>query len=247
MKEKEFYAKVWGKIIRESKAMFSKGDHILLGLSGGADSVCLLHFLLFLAPKYKLKITALHLNHKLRAAAPRDEKFVKDLCKRAGVKCIVKKADVAKLAKRENLSIEHAARKARYKAFEEAAKKIKAGKVALAHHLDDDAETILLNILRGTKAKGLLGIPERRPLTKRIEIIRPFITISRQQVLAYAKINKLTFVNDETNFDDKYTRNWVRSKLIPMLEKKQPKIKEHLFLMSKDLAHYIKAGEKDAP
>ncbi len=108
--------------------------------------------------------------------------------------------------------------------------------------MDDHIETIFLNILRGTKAKGFLGIPVKRKLMNKIEIVRPFLSIDKKDVLNYAKYNDLEFLDDETNFDDKFTRNWLRNTVIPMLEKKQPQIKKHLQLMSKDLQKYIKTN-----
>lgn len=213
---------------------------MLVGVSGGADSVCLLHFLNYISKKKSFKIYACHINHSLRQSAKRDEDFTKKFCKTINVECFTHKANVKKLAKEQSLSIEHAARKARYQAFAATAAKLKANKLALAHHLDDNIETFFLNLLRGTNAKGLTGIPLRRPLNKNTEVVRPFLTITKKNVLNYAKYNKITFVEDETNFDDKYTRNWVRSKLIPLMETKQPKLKEHVLLFTEDLAKYIK-------
>ena len=109
----------------------------------------------------------------------------------------------------------------------------------MAHHLDDNAETFLLNVLRGTKAKGLLGIPVKRALGK-LEIIRPFMCITRAEVNAYVKEHKLSFINDETNFEQVYTRNWVRGTLLPLLEEKQPQIRRHINDIAQDLYKYIK-------
>ena len=232
-----FKAATWQTLIRfeRENAFFKPKDKVLIGLSGGADSVALLHFLKQLSVKKYFSVYACHVNHGLRKAAARDADFARKISAELGVPFILKKVNVKALAKKERLSTEHAARKARYSAFEDAAKKYGCNKIALAHHLDDNAETILLNILRGTKAKGLLGIPPRRFLGKR-EIVRPFLCITRQEVLNYIKEHKLAFVEDETNLDDIYTRNWVRQKLLPLLETKQPKIRQHLLLISRDLA-----------
>lgn len=232
---------VWQALIKFEKEnkFFKTKDNVLVGLSGGADSVALLHFVKQLAIKKHFNVYACHVNHGLRKAAPRDAAAAKKTALALGVPFILKKANVKEIAKKYNLSTEHAARKARYAAFEEVCKKTSCTKIALAHHLDDDAETILLNLLRGTKAKGLLGIPVRRPLGK-LEIVRPFLCITRQQVMAYIKAHNLDFVEDETNREDIYTRNWVRSTLLPLLESKQPKIRRHLFEIAADLAKYIK-------
>ena len=138
-----------------------------------------------------------------------------------------------------DLSPEHGARKARYEALLKIAKKWGATKVALAHHLDDQAETILLNLLRGTKAKGLMGIPVRRPLDKDIEIIRPLMCITRAQTEAYLAENNLSYVTDQTNFDDVFTRNWIRNELLPLLEKKQPQFKKHLWAVSQEITELL--------
>ena len=232
-----FKATTWQTLIRfeRENAFFKPKDKVLIGLSGGADSVALLHFLKQLAAKKHFSVYACHINHGLRKAAACDAVFSRKISTETGVPFILKKVNVKALAKKERLSIEHAARKARYRAFEEAAKQYGCRKIALAHHADDNAETILLNILRGTKAKGLLGIPPRRFLG-RLEIVRPFLCITRQEVLNYIKEHKLNFVDDETNNDDIYTRNWARQQLLPLLETKQPKIRQHLLAISRDLA-----------
>jgi tRNA(Ile)-lysidine synthase len=241
MDNSTFRAKIWQALIKFDKAnnFFKPKDRVLIGLSGGADSIALLHFAARMAQKKHFEVFACHINHGLRAAAPKDAAFAKSAAAGLKVPFLLKKVNVKALAKKENLSVEHAARKARYKAFEEAAKKFNCSKIALAHHLDDHAETILLNLLRGTKAKGLLGIPVKRALGK-LFIIRPFLCITRAEVMEYVKTHELAFVDDETNFEDIYTRNWVRLKLLPLLESKQPKIRQHLFGISADLAKYVK-------
>ncbi len=234
-------AKTWQQLIKFEQAnkFFKTKDTVLVGLSGGADSVALLHFIKQLALKRQFSIIACHVHHGLREAAAKDAAFAKETAKKLDVDFVLKKVNVKKLVKDEDLSIEHAARKARYAAFEEVAKKYKACTIALAHHGDDNAETILLNILRGTKAKGILGIPVTRALGK-LKIVRPFLCITRGEVLNYIKAHKLSFIDDETNFQDIYTRNWVRTQLLPLLESKQPQIRQHLLAIASDAAKYIK-------
>ena len=111
--------------------------------------------------------------------------------------------------------------------------------MALGHQLDDQAETVLLNLLRGTKAKGLAGIPVRRPLAKDLEIVRPLLCITRAETEAYLQNNGLGHITDQTNFDDQYTRNWIRSALLPLLETKQPQIKNHLALIAQDMENLL--------
>ncbi|WP_424245559.1 tRNA(Ile)-lysidine synthase [Elusimicrobium posterum] len=231
----KFSAKTWGLLLKDSENLFKRGDIVLAAVSGGADSACLLHFLNFISQKQRFSLYACHINHNLRDTALRDEKFTKKLCKEYGVKCFTVSADVKKIAKDKNLSIEHAARRARYDAFEQISAKVKANFIAMAHHADDNAETMILNLLRSPHAKGLLGIPNKRPLNNSTMIVRPFLNITRQDVLNYAKFNDISFVEDETNADNNYTRNWVRNELLPLIAKKQPKIREHLVNISKEL------------
>lgn len=241
MSNNKTLAKTWQQLVKfeQENKFFKTKDTVVLGLSGGADSVALLHFVRQLAQKRQFNIIACHVHHGLRQAASKDAAFAKATAKQFGIDFVLKKVNVKKLAKDEDLSIEHAARKARYAVFEEIAKKHKACTIALAHHGDDNAETILLNILRGTKAKGILGIPVTRFLGK-VRIVRPFLCITRAEVENYIKEHSLSFIEDETNSQDIYTRNWVRTQLLPMLESKQPQIRQHLLAIASDAAKYIK-------
>lgn len=216
--------------------LIDRGDSVLVGLSGGADSVCLLHFLRYLSSEKHFSLAAVHVNHGLRGKESlADQQFCKRLCKELDIEFFCEKVAVKKLAKQLDLSPEHAARKARYDAFTQVAQKWGATKLALGHHLDDQAETVLLNILRGTKAKGLAGIPVRRPLTKKVELIRPLLSITRAEAEAYLVYNGMTYVTDRTNTDDAFTRNWIRNTLLPLLETKQPQIRAHLAMISSEL------------
>ena len=227
--KKSFNASVLPLMRRFTSALITRKDSVLVGLSGGADSVCLLHFLHYLAKEKHFALAAVHVNHGLRAkAADQDEAFCRELCEKLGIDFFVQKIKAKATAEKYDLSPEHGARKARYLAYERVAKKWGATKLALGHHLDDQAETILLNLLRGTKVQGLTGIPLRRPLCKGVEVVRPLLCITRKQAEQYLKQNKLTHVTDQTNFEDVYRRNWVRHTLLPLMEEKQPQIKQHL-------------------
>ena len=247
MAKNTFGAKTWKNMLAFSAPLFKRGETVVVGFSGGPDSVCLLHFLRHLAGKKHFEIIAVHVHHGLRGkAADADAAFCRRLCKEWQVPFILKKKAVRTLAKKLDLSIEHAARKARYEAFAEAARRMGAGKIALGHHLDDQAETILLNILRGTQPEGLCGIPLRRPLNKQVEIVRPLLCVTRE-VEEYLKENKLAFVTDETNLDETYRRNWVRHELLPLLQSKQPQVRQHLALMAERLFEKLnKAAAKGA-
>jgi tRNA(Ile)-lysidine synthase len=241
MTKNKLLRRTWQNLVKfeRENSFFESRRVVLAGLSGGPDSVALLHFLKQISAKRGFTLIAVHINHGLRRSAGKDADFSKKFAKSLRVKFISRRAAVKKLAAKENLSIEHAARKARYKIFGELAKKHKAAALALAHHGDDNAETVILNILRGTKAKGLLGIPPRRRFGG-LNIVRPFLCVTKGEILNYLKEHNLSFVKDETNEQDIYTRNWVRKKLLPLLESKQPQIRRHLLLMARDLGHYIK-------
>ena len=237
MAKKNFNASVLPKMRTFAVQLITRKDCVLVGLSGGADSVCLLHFLQYFAKEKHFALAAVHVNHGLRGrAADDDEQFCRRLCEQLDIELFVKKVDAKKVAQKYDLSPEHGARKARYNAYEQVAKKWGATKLALGHHLDDLAETFLLNLLRGTKVQGLTGIPLRRPLCAGTEIVRPLLCITRAEVETYIAQNKLSYVTDQTNFDDVYRRNWVRGTLLPLLETKQPQIREHLARFSAEIA-----------
>ncbi|MBO7238411.1 MAG: tRNA lysidine(34) synthetase TilS [Elusimicrobiaceae bacterium] len=241
MAKNTFGAKTWKNMLAFTTPFFKRGETVLVGFSGGPDSVCLMHFLRYLAGKKHFEIIAVHVHHGLRGkAADKDAAFCRRLCKTWDIPFILKKKNVRSLAKKLDLSIEHAARKARYEAFAQAARSTGATKLALGHHLDDQAETVLLNLLRGTQPEGLCGIPVRRMLNKKVEIVRPLLCITRAEVQEYLQENNLSFVTDETNFDETYRRNWVRGELLPLLESKQPQIRQHLAVMAQRLSEKLK-------
>ena len=238
MTKKSFNASVLPRMRLFSMKLISRKDTVLVGFSGGADSVCLLHFLNYLAKEKHFRLAAVHINHGLRGrAAAADQRFCKTFCQTHGIEFFTEKVEVKKMAKQHDLSTEHAARKARYQAFCKIARKWGATKLALGHHLDDQAETVLLNLLRGTKAKGLSGIPLRRPLCPGVEIVRPLLCVTRAETEAYLANNQLEHITDQTNFDDTYRRNWVRHTLLPLLETKQPQIRAHLALLAQEIAN----------
>ena len=245
MKKKNFNASVLPKMRAFAGKLIGRKDSVLVGFSGGADSVCLLHFLNYLAREKHFRLAALHVNHGLRGkAAAADEKFCAEFCHRYDIEFFAQKANVAKWLKEKDTSPEQAARKARYEVFGKVARKWGATQLALAHHADDQAETVLLNILRGTKAKGLCGIPLRRPLCEGVEVIRPLLCISRCETEDYLKNNGLSHQTDQTNFEEIFTRNWVRSTLLPLLETKQPQIRAHLTLLAADVTRLLDSRKK---
>lgn len=237
---------LWNKINSFSREneLFKAKDFILLAVSGGPDSVVLLDYFAKQAQSLKLRLKIAHVNHHLRGKdSDGDAKFVKALGEKYGIETFILSANVKQIAIEEKKGIESAARKARYALITQTALEQKCSLVATAHHSDDNAETILLNILRGTEPKGLLGIPLKRPLykhgKKEILLIRPLLSATRKEIEKYIKLNSLESRKDITNDDDRYTRNWIRKKLLPMMEKKQPRLREHLQTMSQKLYNII--------
>lgn len=195
--------------------MINKGDRVLAAVSGGADSVCMLHVLSRLKDSLGFSIYCAHLNHGLRGvAADNDEQFVVELCGRLNIPVFTKTVDVAALARGKKLSTEEAGRMARYEFFGELSKKFRIDKIATAHNKNDNAETVLMRILRGTGIDGLKGIS----YVREDGVIRPVLDLSRTEIENYCSENSLEFCTDATNFENDYTRNKIRNQLIPYLE-----------------------------
>ncbi len=191
--------------------LITQGDSILIGLSGGPDSVALLHVLCKLRRSMKLQVHAVYINHGLRPkAAAKEETFCGRLCKRLSVDLTVVREDVPVIAQRAKKSIEETARDVRYCIYDELADSMGCTKIALGHHADDNIETILFRILRGTGRTGLLGIPIQRG-----RIIRPLLHRTKKEILDYLKKERLRFCTDESNASDDYSRNYLRNRLLP--------------------------------
>jgi len=242
LSRRSFTLKLWDKInsLCRKQRLFKEKDSILLAVSGGPDSVMMLDFFSKLAAKRRLNLTIAHLNHKIRgAASDKDEAFVKRLGAAYGLETVTGTADVPAAAKRFKISVEHAARRFRYDFLVKLALKKKYSLVATAHHADDHIETVLLNLIRGTEPKGLLGIPAKRPLyikgARKVFVIRPMLAVARNEIMAYLKLNGLPHRRDESNENEKYTRNWLRKTLLPLIEKKQPQFRAHILEMSAKL------------
>ena len=209
--------------------MTDPGDGVLAAVSGGADSVCLLLFLYEAAAELGIHLAAFHLNHGIRGAeADRDEQFVKDLCGHLGISLTVVHEKVETYAVEHGLSTEEAGRLLRYRHLAEIAKKYGCEKIAVAHHEDDDAETVLLNLFRGTGLSGLSGI---RPV--RENIIRPLLCVSRQEIEEYLREQDLSWCEDSTNQENGYTRNKIRNELLPWLKENiNSRAGEHILAVS---------------
>lgn len=199
----------------EGYDMLPEGSRVLCALSGGLDSVTLLHWLL---QQPGLTVLCAHYNHCLRGEESlRDEDFVRRLCADWGVKCLVERGDVAAYAGQEGLGVEEAARKLRYDFLERCARDNDCLRIVTAHHAEDNAETLLLNLTRGAGLKGLCGIPPMRG-----NIVRPLLQTGRDEILAYARQHDLPFVSDSSNESDDFARNRIRHHVLPILREQNP-------------------------
>ena len=196
--------------------MLSPGDTVAVCLSGGADSMALFHFLCTNREVLGVNLIALHVNHGLRAESRIEEIFVSDYCQSMGVQCIITRLDMNNNTRPQGLSTESWARELRYKFFFEQAEKHNAI-LATAHTMSDRVETVLFNLTRGTSLKGAGGIPVVRD-----NIVRPLIDCSRDDIEKYCSDNNIPFVTDKTNFEDIYSRNKIRLKVVPQLKKINP-------------------------
>lgn len=207
------------KIVKLSQKynMFISGDIVVCGLSGGADSVCLLLSLCELRKRLGIEVEALHVNHCLRGSeSDRDEEFCRSLCARLGVRFTAERCDVSGYAAERSMSTELAARELRYGIF---CRNTQGKKLATAHNADDDLETVLLNLARGTALKGLAGIPPVRG-----NIVRPLLAVTRAEIEAFLAERGQDYVTDSTNLTDDYTRNKIRHRIIPLLREINPSL-----------------------
>ncbi len=196
-------------------AMLSPGDHVLVALSGGADSVALLRVLVQLAPSWRLTLSAAHLNHRLRGTeSDQDEEFVRALCSDLGIPCVFGATEIAGFARERRINLEEAAREARYDFMRAAASQAGAGKIALGHTRNDQAETVIMRFLRGSGPEGMASI---HPVVDGL-FIRPLIECTRRDILRYLEARSLCYRTDSSNSDLAYRRNRVRHELIPYLE-----------------------------
>ena len=209
--------------------LIQNGDKIVIGVSGGPDSTCLLDVLIKLQNKIKFDITVAHINHMIRAEAIDDQKYVEQYCKNKKIKCFVKQAKVEEVAKNQKIGTEEAGRNLRYEFFNEILEKTNSNKIATAHSKNDNAETVLMNILRGSGTSGLKGIQAARD----DKYIRPLIECERKEIEEYCNENNLEPRIDKTNMENIYTRNKVRNLLIPYIQREfNPNIIEALNRLS---------------
>jgi tRNA(Ile)-lysidine synthase len=213
-----FIGAIWGTIQRQ--AMLQQGDSVLVGLSGGPDSVCLLHLLHRIRERLNLTLHAVYINHNLRPdEVPGEVSLCEKTCRELGVNFVLKSVDVAGHQRQQGLSRQEAARDLRYKAFDEAAAAIGAAKIALAHNADDQAETIFMRLIRGSGPKGLGGIPPKRG-----RVIRPLIETERSLIEQFLATESISYVTDSSNLKPDYLRNSFRLSVMPELKKINPNL-----------------------
>ncbi len=200
--------------IKENK-MIKPREIIGVACSGGRDSICLLHYLNSIKAELECDVVAINVDHGIRQTSAFDTEFVMQFCRENHIRAYKFKGEALKVAKEEKLSIEQAARKVRYGIFETVIQKGLVDKIALAHHLNDQAETVLLNIIRGAGLSGARGMDAVRDG----KYIRPFLNIPRERIMEYLDENTLNYVEDETNQDITYSRNYIRNIVMPALRK----------------------------
>ncbi len=221
------------KTIDENR-LLKRGDSVLVALSGGPDSVALLHLLNRLKSKYRIKLATAHLDHGIRPEATEERVSCRNLCRKLRIKFHSKKMNIPKLAEKEKLTLEEAGRTARYEYFQYLCGLFGYDKIATGHHSDDSAETILFNIVRGSGLRGLSGIAPRRG-----NIIRPLIEIGKNEILKWLEDQEITYVLDSSNLSMKYARNRIRRKILPELEKLNPSARQNILRLAKNAAEEI--------
>lgn len=214
--------------------MIKPGEIIGVACSGGRDSICLLHYLNSIKAELDCEVVAVNVDHGIRANSALDTEFVMQFCKDHKIRAYKFKGEALKVVKEEKLTIEQAARKVRYGVFETVVKKGLVDKIALAHHLNDQAETVLLNIIRGA---GLTGARGMEPVRDNL-YIRPLLTTPREEIMAYLDEHGLEFVEDETNSDTTYSRNYIRNIVMPALRK-------HFKSVDKSIVNFASICAKD--
>ncbi len=229
----------------DEQSLIIRNEKILVGFSGGPDSIFLLHLLTKFKKKLQIEVCALHVNHLLRGnEAADDEKFCKNYCERNKIKFDSVRKRVKSFSERNRISLEEAGRILRYKEFESLVKKKRLDKIATAHNSNDNTETVLLNLIKGTGLDGISGIP-----VKRKNIIRPILCFTKDEILSYLSQKKINYRIDKSNYDSDFERNYLRNKIIPLIkERLNPSLETSIFNSSenfKKINEYIRTNETE--
>ncbi|WP_300356577.1 tRNA lysidine(34) synthetase TilS [Fusobacterium sp.] len=227
----------------KDKNLIEKNDRVVIGVSGGPDSIFLLEVLLNIKDEFNLSIFPVHINHLYRGKeAERDENFVREIGKKYNLEVFVKRKSMEKLAKEEKITLEEAGREIRYSFFDEVMEKTKSNKIALAHNLDDQIETFLFRLIRGTSLEGLEGIND----TRDNKYVRPINEIYKKDIMNYLDENNIPYMTDSTNLENDYTRNSIRLDLIPFIEERyNPRFKEKIKNMLEEVRKVNELLEPD--
>ena len=222
----------------ENHGFLKRGDSVLVALSGGPDSTALLYLLNGIRDVFELKLAAAHLDHSIRAESSRDREFCRDLCRGLKIRFYSRRIDIAKIAKRDGSNIEETGRKARYDYLNSLSANYGYKKIATGHTMDDNAETVLFNLIRGAGLTGLRGIP-----AKRGNIIRPLIGFKKHELVNWLQYNKIKYMTDRTNRSVKYSRNRIRLRILPEMGKINPGIVESFSRFSRIISEDIELIE----
>ncbi len=212
--------------------MIKEGDRIVIGLSGGADSVALLLVLKMLRQKYHLRLYAVHVNHGIRPEASKDAAYAKELCASFDIPFYLFEEDIEKLAKENHVCVEEMGRMYRYARFTDVMNEVCADRIAVAHHMDDQAETVLFHLVRGSDIAGMEGM---RPVSDKI--IRPLLCCQKKELVQWLQEEDIAWMEDCTNYDNVYARNAIRNQVMPELTRVNAKAVEHIVEFS------VQAGE----
>lgn len=223
----------------EKHHMIGQGDFIAVGVSGGADSVCLLLLLCELRQVYGLELKAVHINHCIRKEAFKDQEFVENLCRKLKVPFITFTEDVKGKAKQESVSLEEAGRMIRYRCFRKVLEQHGGGKIAVAHHQNDQAETILYRMSRGTGIQGMKGMEAVCG-----DVIRPLLCLKKTEILSYLKEKGQSWMEDASNEDNTFARNKIRNQVIPVLTEVNSRAVEHIFSLSEEIEEWSRYLEQ---
>lgn len=208
--------------------MLEKGDRIVLGVSGGADSVCLLALLAQLREEYELSLYVVHVNHKIRTEAPEDAAYVRMLCEQYEIPFYLYEKDIPAFAAESGMTVEEAGREYRYTTFWEVLQFVGANKLATAHHMGDQVETLLFHLVRGSDLAGMKGILPVKELQKGVTMIRPLLCCQKQELVDWLKQNEMVWMEDVTNQDNHYARNKIRNEIVPLLLEVNARAVDHM-------------------
>ncbi|MED4601870.1 tRNA lysidine(34) synthetase TilS [Paenibacillus validus] len=213
----------------DEESLLEAGDGVVVAVSGGPDSVALLHLLFALSERHRWRLSVAHVNHGFRGReADEEAEFVRELAASLRLPFYLKVLDMPGYLAGTKANAQAAARALRYAFLREAAREAGAGRIALAHHADDQAETVLMRLLRGTGPSGLAGIPLRRSETEDLELVRPLLRIYKAELIRYCEQRGLTFRTDSSNLETKYFRNQIRLEVLPYLSRYQDRLPESL-------------------